>query len=109
MEELLEALAHDFVGYEKIHKLCLESPKYGNDDEEVNDLTADLFTFIADLIEPFEGKYGHMTAGILPISGNTPFGLEVDALPSGRKAFAPLAETASAPAPEQIWKAWGPS
>ena len=92
MEELLEALAHDFAGYEKIQKLCLESPKYGNDDEAVNELTADIFTFIADLIESFDSKYGHLTAGILPVSGNTPFGLEVGALPSGRRAFAPLAD-----------------
>ena len=70
-------------------------PKYGNDDEEVNELTADLFTFIADLIESFSGKFGHMTAGILPVSGNTPFGLEVGALPSGRNAFVPLADGVS--------------
>ena len=92
MAELLEALDHDFAGYERIQKLCLESPKYGNDDEGVNDLTADMFTFIADLIESFDSKYGHLTAGILPVSGNTPFGLEVGALPSGRKAFTPLAD-----------------
>jgi formate C-acetyltransferase len=33
-----------------------------------------------------------MTSGILPVSGNVPFGLEVGALPSGRKAFTPLAD-----------------
>ena len=55
--------------------MCLECPKYGNDDEDVNQLTAELFSFICDLIESFDSKYGHMTAGILPVSGNTPFGL----------------------------------
>ncbi|MBQ8144158.1 MAG: formate C-acetyltransferase/glycerol dehydratase family glycyl radical enzyme [Butyricicoccus sp.] len=92
MRELLEALEHDFVGYEDVQKLCLEAPKYGNDDEEVNDLTAELFTFVADYIESFEGRFGRMTSGILPVSGNTPFGLEVGALPSGRNAFKPLAD-----------------
>lgn len=92
MERLLKALDHNFVGYEDVEKLCHECPKYGNDDEEVNELIADLFKFIADYIESFESKYGHMTSGILPVSGNTPFGLEVGALPSGRKAHMPLAD-----------------
>lgn len=36
-----------------------------------------------------------MTSGILPVSGNTPFGLEVGALPSGRRAYVPLADGVS--------------
>ena len=36
-----------------------------------------------------------MTPGILPVSGNTPFGLEVGALPSGRNAWKPLADGVS--------------
>jgi choline trimethylamine-lyase len=36
-----------------------------------------------------------MTPGILPVSGNTPFGLEVGALPSGRRAWKPLADGVS--------------
>lgn len=95
MKRLLEALEHNFEGYEDVEKLCTEAPKYGNDDEEVNELTADLFCFIADYIESFHSKFGKMTPGILPVSGNTPFGLEVGALPSGRKAFAPLADGVS--------------
>ncbi|MDR1578869.1 MAG: formate C-acetyltransferase/glycerol dehydratase family glycyl radical enzyme [Synergistaceae bacterium] len=92
MSRLLDALENDFAGYEDVLKLCMEVPKYGNDDEGVNELTGDLFTFIADYIESFDSRYGHMTAGILPVSGNTPFGLEVGALPSGRKAYMPLAD-----------------
>lgn len=95
MQHLLDALAADFVGYEDVQQLCLAAPKYGNDDEEVNALTADLFTFVADYIEEFESRFGRMTSGILPVSGNTPFGLEVGALPSGRNAFKPLADGVS--------------
>lgn len=36
-----------------------------------------------------------MTPGILPVSVNTPFGLEVGALPSGRGAWKPLADGVS--------------
>ncbi|MGI6679141.1 MAG: glycyl radical protein [Dehalobacterium sp.] len=95
MEELLAALDCDFEGKEDILKLCLSAPKYGNDDPMVDDLVGDLFTFIADEIEKYSSKFGQMTPGILPVSGNTPFGLEVGALPSGRRAWKPLADGVS--------------
>jgi len=95
MERLLAALENDFEGYEDVLKLCESAPKYGNDDEEVNELTAELFSFIADYVESFSSKFGKMTSGILPVSGNTPFGLEVGALPSGRRAWKPLADGVS--------------
>lgn len=95
MEELLAALAANFEGYEHVRELCLAAPKYGNDDERVDNIAAEIFTYIADEIEQYESKFGRMTPGILPVSGNTPFGLEVGALPSGRKAWKPLADGVS--------------
>ncbi|MDD4753963.1 MAG: formate C-acetyltransferase/glycerol dehydratase family glycyl radical enzyme [Desulfitobacteriaceae bacterium] len=95
MDQLLEALDKDFVGYQELHKLCLDAPKYGNDDSLVDEIAGDLFTFIADEIEKYSSKFGKMTPGILPVSGNTPFGLKVGALPSGRKAWKPLADGVS--------------
>ncbi len=94
-DTLLTALDKDFEGYEDVLRLCQDCEKYGNDDEEVNELTANLFTHIADYIDTFHSKFGKMTSGILPVSGNTPFGLEVGALPSGRRAFVPLADGVS--------------
>ncbi|HWQ43665.1 MAG TPA: formate C-acetyltransferase/glycerol dehydratase family glycyl radical enzyme [Desulfosporosinus sp.] len=95
MAQLLEALNCDFEGYEELRKLCLDAPKYGNDDPLVDDIAGDLFTFMADEIERYSSKFGRMTPGILPVSGNTPFGLEVGALPSGRQAWKPLADGVS--------------
>jgi formate C-acetyltransferase len=95
MEQLLHALEHDFAGYEDILRHCLAAPKYGNDDPLVDRLAGDLFTFFADEIERYRSKFGTMTPGILPVSGNTPFGLEVGALPSGRRAWRPLADGVS--------------
>ncbi|MEN3004925.1 glycyl radical protein [Dehalobacterium formicoaceticum] len=95
MEELLTALDQDFAGRGDLLKLCLDAPKYGNDDPMVDDLAGDLLTFIADEIEKYSSKFGRMTPGILPVSGNTPFGLEVGALPSGRRAWKPLADGVS--------------
>lgn len=95
MQELLDALDKDFVGYEHLQKLCKESPKYGNDDKNVDGMVGEMYTFIADEIESYQSKFGRMTPGILPVSGNTPFGLEVGALPSGRNAWTPLADGVS--------------
>lgn len=95
MKELCAALEADFKGYEHVQKLCLDVPKYGNDDGKVDDIAAEIFTYIADEIERYESKFGRMTPGILPVSGNTPFGLEVGALPSGRNAWKPLADGVS--------------
>ena len=92
MEDMVKALDADFEGYEEIQKLCKESHKYGNDDDDVNDITSHMLTFIADEIEKYHSKFGQMTPGILPVSGNTPFGQDVGALPSGRKAWMPLAD-----------------
>ena len=92
MEELTAAVDANFIGYENIHELCLSAPKYGNDEDITNEIAGEMFTFIADEIEKYEGRFGRMTPGILPVSGNTPFGIEVGALPSGRKAGKPLAD-----------------
>ncbi len=92
MDQLLKALDNNFEGFEDIERLCLDAPKYGNDTAMADEIAGDVFTFIADEIEKYRSKFGPMTPGILPVSGNTPFGLEVGALPSGRKAWKPLAD-----------------
>lgn len=95
MENLVAALDADFEGYDVIKKLCDDVPKYGNDNALTNEIAGEMFTFIADEIESYHSKFGTMTPGILPVSGNTPFGLEVGALPSGRHAWKPLADGVS--------------
>lgn len=95
MKQLLAALATDFTDAPEILKACQEAPKYGNDDPYVDGIAAELFSYIADEIESYRSKFGVMTPGILPVSGNTPFGVEVGALPSGRRAGKPLADGVS--------------
>jgi pyruvate formate-lyase/glycerol dehydratase family glycyl radical enzyme len=95
MTQLLDALTSDFKGFEDIERLCNSAPKYGNDDPLVDEIAGDIFTFFADEIEKYRSKFGKMTPGILPVSGNTPFGLEVGALPSGKKQWRPLADGVS--------------
>lgn len=92
MAELNKALEADFVGYEDIRKMCLDAPKYGNDDERADWVVGETYTYIIDQFEKYDTKFGKMTMGMLPVSGNTPIGAWVGALPSGRKAGTPLAD-----------------
>jgi formate C-acetyltransferase len=92
MSDLCKALAANFKGYENIQKMCMEAPKYGNDDERADWIVGEVFTYVIDQFEKYNTKFGKMTTGMLPISGNTPIGGWVGALPSGRYAWTPLTD-----------------
>ncbi|WP_125568368.1 glycyl radical protein [Companilactobacillus insicii] len=92
MSELCEALDHNFDGYDKVQDLCMSAPKYGNDDSYVDTFASKIYTYLVDQIETYDSPFGHLTAGMLPVSGNVPIGKSVGALPSGRKAWLPLAD-----------------
>lgn len=92
MEQLCNALADDFKGHADIRQMCLDAPKYGNDDERADSVVGEVFTYTIDQFEKYDTKFGKMTMGMLPVSGNTPIGAWVGALPSGRKAGTPLTD-----------------
>ena len=92
MDELLKALDANFEGYEDIHQMLHGCPKYGNDDERADFCVGELFTYVTDTFETYNTKFGKMTTGMLPVSGNTPIGAWVGALPSGHYAGAPLTD-----------------
>ena len=46
MKALKQALADNFEGREEIRKMCLAAPKYGNDDDFVDDFARDLYSFL---------------------------------------------------------------
>ena len=43
---------------------------FGNDNEATNEIAGEMFTFIANEIESYRSKFGTITPGILPVSGN---------------------------------------
>ena len=92
MDDLVKALDANFEGYEDLRKLCLDAPKYGNDDPRADFCVGPIYTHVADQFEKYGTLFGKMTLGMLPVSGNTPIGQWVGALPSGRKARTPLTD-----------------
>lgn len=92
MDELCKALDANFEGYEDIQQMCWNAPKYGNDDPRADFCAGEIYNFLVDEIEQYDSPFGKLTAGMLPVSGNVPIGKGVGALPSGRYAWAPLAD-----------------
>lgn len=98
MAELLEALAVNFEGKEKLRALLLAAPKYGNDDDYVDQIAVDVFKWTRDILGQKLNVWGY------PYQ---PFGLGqtrphflgkvVGALPDGRQAYEPLADGAVSP------------
>ena len=49
MAELVRALKNNWEGYEDIRRMCLDSPKFGNDDDYVDLISRDLGIRISDI------------------------------------------------------------
>ena len=92
MHELCKALADNFEGHKQIHKWLKAAPKYGNGDEYVDIFAKDIIDFTSLELQKQKTLYAHMALGTLPVSSHVPQGLNIGALPSGRKSKATLAD-----------------
>jgi formate C-acetyltransferase len=103
--ELTRHLRENFEGPggETVRQQLLNlAPKYGNDDDYVDDLLREAYLYYIDEISQYRtiregrGPIGcRYFAGTSSISANVPAGAVVPATPDGRKAGMPLAEGSS--------------
>jgi formate C-acetyltransferase len=106
--QILHALDTDFADGEtspsgdKIRQILLTAPKYGNDDDYADSLTAEaLDLFCQELPKYRTTRHGRGPKGCLwhascsTVSANIPFGLFVGATPDGRHSKEPTADTTS--------------
>lgn len=94
LSELLEALECDFEGHERLRQLLLNrSPKYGNDEEEVDRIGVTLAQHFSERIKANSDRYSPIV--FIPGCGTFEdydlFGRMVGATPDGRKAWSALA------------------
>jgi pyruvate-formate lyase len=93
MAELCDALDANFEGHEDIRRMCLEAPKFGNDDdyadEQVNWV---LHEWVSEFGEIRNLRGGSGCVGGSPMGSYVPLGKLVGALPSGRPAGEPLCD-----------------
>ncbi len=106
LAELARALADNFEGHPDLLRDCLAVAKYGNDDDSVDCFAKDLVDFTEQIHKGQAMLYGPMSHGTLSISNNTPQGMLIGALPSGRLAGQPLADGIS---PSQQTDGKGPT
>lgn len=92
LKQLHEAMVAEWKGYEQIRADCLAAPKYGNDDDYVDDICADLIQYTELEHKKYKTLYSRLSHGTLSISNNTPFGQMTGASADGREAWIPLSD-----------------
>lgn len=97
-ETLMQALDHNFEGYEDVQKLLLDAPKYGNDDEEADAMAVDLHEYLCNLVRDENKKVPLHSYLIVIINNkaNTQVGQFTAASADGRRSGVFLAN-ANAP------------
>ena len=98
MEQLKKAVQANWEGYEELRRMCLEAPKYGNDDDYADLIAKDLYRFLAKTITKFDYTLGgkHQPGGI-SISSMWAGGAITGATPDGRYAGEVLADGSMSP------------
>lgn len=100
MKDLIEALDRNFEGKERVLKLLVDAPKFGNDDDYVDSITGRVLVHAANELRSHKGfagiQYG-LAAGA--IRSHITFGKVVGALPSGRRAGESLSDGGISPCP----------
>ena len=87
MDGLLAALAADFRGHEDVFQAVTEeTPKYGNDDDQADDLVPQVFDLFWKLIDGRPNpRGGRHHVDMLPTTCHVYFGKVTGALPDGKR------------------------
>lgn len=93
LEEMINFIKNNFIGYDKQRQDCLDVIKYGNDDQEIDGFVNNLNQFVALTAKNKAEKYGLSSYLIVIINNqsNSKLGFRTGASCDGRKAFEPLA------------------
>lgn len=92
LQQLKDAMDANWEGYAQCHRDCLAAPKYGNDEDYVDEIAKKILDYTEQKLNSYPSLYAHHIHGTLSQSFNTPLGEMIGATPDGRKAFAPLSD-----------------
>lgn len=96
MEELDRALSADWEGYEELRKKAREVPKYGNDDDYVDEIAIKMANWYYQEIHQYKDVFGSpFNTAFMGISNYIPMGRVLAATPCGRKNSEPSSEGVS--------------
>ncbi|MDY6825603.1 MAG: pyruvate formate lyase family protein [Bacillota bacterium] len=101
MAELLEALNSNWEGKEEVRQMCINAPKYGNDDDYVDDVFNHVSMKTQEILlsrpDPITGLKPFLFKGAA--AGHVVRGKAIGALPNGRIAGSPLNDAGTSPMP----------
>ena len=87
IKEIREAIKVNFAGHEKLRKLLLDAPKYGNDNDYVDTILADLYTNWAEVSQKTLNWVGEpWRPSTLSVTTQVLHGKACGATPDGRLA-----------------------
>lgn len=104
LDQLKSAMADNWQSKEsrRIQTMCRNVPKFGNDDDYVDEIVKDVFDSYLQLLPDYETRCGEMgpelsgyTMSTSNITSYVPNGFDVGATPDGRSAGSPLNEGCS--------------
>ena len=91
LRELVTALECDFVGYEALYRDFSTYKKFGNDDEEVDTLTAHIVKHFFEYLRTKKTyRGGVFTGGCSPFKRVALYGAKVGAMPNGKRRDDPI-------------------
>ena len=96
MDEMLDAMDKNWEGYDELRKLAQNAPKYGNDDDYVDDIARRIGNHYYEETHKYTDIYGKtFTTAFMGISNFIPTGRVIGATACGRKATEPISEGVS--------------
>lgn len=100
LEEMCDALTHNFEGYTPLLALCKKAPKYGTDDELADDHAVRLMKMMLDVVdEEAVNENGVRDVYVVNVTitdmNHIAEGMHTPATPDGRLAGTPLSENLS--------------
>ncbi len=91
MAELMQALDDNFEGHDDIHHMCLDAPKWGNEDPDADAMMKDVWEWTVKAVkQEKDHNLKPMNVGRNGTSFHVWSGHGMGALPDGRKAGVPL-------------------
>ena len=96
LEEIKNAMDQNFEGYFALYHDIQNIPKYGNDSDEVDSIAVYVGEQYCDEVAKYSNaRGGAFRPGLYPVSANVPMGMDVGAMPNGRRSKTPLADGVS--------------
>jgi len=96
LADFSKAMAADWEGFDDLRKMAQAAPKYGNDDDYVDNIAREICNFYYKEIHQYKDINGApFNTAFMGISNYLPMGKVLGATPCGRKATEPSSEGVS--------------